>query len=216
MTHSPIACIIECMIDPDVVIIIYISVDLSCLFYLLRFSVIITTIRFTQHDTSMFSKKTNKQHNQVETWRSTCWSWSTSGPIRSKTGFPTLESSETAIVIIDDDDDGLSERYGTICFFMSSWDIWRWFPETLTNMTFPASSKVLKPIQSSVYSLVYTKSKQTLGHSCHLKQWLKELFSYLLWWKNGLKRPIRIISKPWGLFRYQYCIMLKLKIDTRK
>lgn len=143
--------------------------DLSCLFYLLRFSVIITTtIRFTQHDTSMFSKKTNKQHNQVETWRSTCWSWSTSGPIRSKTGFPTLESSETAIVIIDDVD-GLSERYGTICFFMSSWDIWRWFPETLTNLTFPASSKVLKPIQSSVYSLVYNKIQTSNCHSCQMK-----------------------------------------------
>jgi len=120
----------------------------------------------TYHETIVFSKRTNNNTgHQIYTWRSTSWSWSTSGPIRSIIMFPTLGSHwceeddpETAIVV-DDDDDDLSQRYGTICFFMSVWDIWRWFPETLTNFTFPASSKVLKPIQSSVYSLVYNRKK---------------------------------------------------------
>ena len=43
-----------------------------------------------------------------------------------------------------------SFKYGTTCFFISSWEIPRWFPGTLMKWTFPASSRVLKPIQSSM------------------------------------------------------------------
>lgn len=49
-----------------------------------------------------------------------------------------------------------STKYGTIYFFISSSEISRCPPVTVTNFTFPASSNVLNPIQSSIYNRVYT------------------------------------------------------------
>ncbi|MFS7925792.1 hypothetical protein Hanom_Chr04g00289261 [Helianthus anomalus] len=47
-----------------------------------------------------------------------------------------------------------SIKYRTMYSFISSSDMSRCLPDTFTNLTLPASSNVLKPIQSSIYSLV--------------------------------------------------------------
>lgn len=55
-----------------------------------------------------------------------------------------------------------STKYGTMYSFISSSAISRCPPDTFTNLTLPASSNVLKPIQSSIYSSVCTRKNNTI------------------------------------------------------
>lgn len=57
-----------------------------------------------------------------------------------------------------------STKYGTMYFFISSSVMSRCPPVTFTNLTLPASSNVLNPIQSSIYNLVYKYINKIKNH----------------------------------------------------